>query len=270
MAGLLRPGNAGSNTADDHIDAFEMASAALPALPAQVKLVVRADTAGRTHRFLDYLRQAGVGFSVGFEVNDKVRTAIRALADDAWVPATRQNGERREGAAAAEITSRLDLSKYPDRSRVIVRREPLHPGAQQTLFDIAGARFTAFPTDQPDTDLAGLDRVHREHAHVEDRIRGAKDTGARNLPCETFERNQVWLQLVMMAQDLMVWTQVLTFDGQLRLAEPATLRYMVLHAPARIVRSGRKLKLRAQHDWPWAAQPVAAFRRLDALPAPAT
>jgi DDE family transposase len=80
----------------------------------------------------------------------------------------------------------------------------------------------------------------------------------------------VWLALVMMAQDLMVWAQVLTFDGRLRLAEPATLRYMVLHAPARIVRSGRKLKLKIQHDWPWAAQLVAAFGRLDALPAPAT
>jgi hypothetical protein len=152
------------------------------------------------------------------------------------VQAIRQSGEKREGAAVAEITDRLDLGKYPAGSRVIVRREPLHPGAQQTLWDVAGARFTAFLTDQPDTDLAALDCVHREHAHMQDRIRGAKDTGARNLGCETFERNQVWLALVMMAQDLMVWTQVLTFDGRLRLAEPATLRYMVLHAPARIVR----------------------------------
>ena len=125
-------------------------------------------------------------------------------------------------------------------------------------------------TDHTDTDLAELDRDHQEHAHVEDRIRGAKDTGARNLPCETFERNNVWLQLVMMAQDLMVWTQALTLDGKLRRAEPATLRYMLLHAPARIVRSGRRVKLKIQHDWPWAAHLVAAFRRLDALPLPAT
>ncbi|MGH8905232.1 MAG: hypothetical protein ACRD0K_01615 [Egibacteraceae bacterium] len=86
----------------------------------------------------------------------------------------------------AEVTGQLDLSAYPQGSRVIVRREPLHPGAQQTLFDVDGKRFTAFLTDQPGTDLAGgdqpdhgcdladLDRVHREHAHVEDRIRGAK------------------------------------------------------------------------------------------------
>jgi hypothetical protein len=153
----------------------------------------------------------------------------------------------------AEITDALDLSGCPQGFRVVVRREPLHPGAAQTLFDVDGERFTAFMTDQPDADLAELDRVHREHAHVQDRIRGAKDTGARNLPCET-----------------MVWTQALILDGQLRLAEPSALRYKLLHVPAWIVRSGWRTKLRVQHDWPWAAQLVAVFKRLDALPLPAT
>jgi hypothetical protein len=131
------------------------------------------------------------------------------------------------------------------------------------------SRFTAFLTDQPDPDLAALDTRHRAHAHVEDRIRGAKDSGARTLPCDTFERNAVWLQLVLMAQDLMVFTQVLTLDGDLRLAEPQQLRYKLLHAPARIVRSGRRLRLRIQHDWPWAKELVAAFARLWALLLPA-
>jgi hypothetical protein len=270
LGGMLRSGNAGSNTAADHIDCFEACLAALPCLPAEVELVVRADTAGCTHGFLDYVRQAGVGFSVGFPVTADVRDAIRGTPDDAWVPATRQSGEIREGAAVAEITGRLDLSKYPEGSRVIVRREPLHPGAQLTIADIDGVRFTAFLTDRPDADLALLDVRHREHAHVEDRIRGAKDTGARNLPCDTFERNAVWLQLVMMAQDLLVHTQTLTLDGKLRTAEPKTLRYQLLHTPARISRSGRRLLLRIQHDWPWAKQLVAAFNRLWALPAPAS
>jgi hypothetical protein len=51
LAGLLRPGNSGSNTAGDHIEVFEMALAALPDLPEKVRLVVRADTAGCTTDF---------------------------------------------------------------------------------------------------------------------------------------------------------------------------------------------------------------------------
>jgi hypothetical protein len=130
---------------------------------------------------------------------------------------------------------------------VIARREPLHPGAQLTIDDIDGwvHRVPHRPGKQ---DLAVLDVRHRGHAHVEDRIRGAKDTGARNLPCDTLERNAVWLQLVMMAQDLLAHTQVLTLDGKLRVAEPKTLRYQILHTPARITRSGRRLFLQLAHD----------------------
>jgi hypothetical protein len=315
LVALHRPGNAGSNTAADHIEVLEMALGALPELPRQVMLVVRTDAAGATHDFLHYARQAGAEFSVGFSITEPVRKAIRTLDDADWAPALRQSGEQREGAAVAEITASpwVSLDGYPQGCRLLVRREPLHPGAQQTLFDIPGARFTAFLTDQPDPPgdlaayappgrdplddvlagdalagdalagdaladelagggaggLAGLDLAHRQHAHVEDGIRGAKDTGARNLPCETFERNAVWLQLVMMAQTLMAWTQALTLDGELRLAEPQSLRYKLLHTPARVSRSGRKMRLRIQHDWPWAAQLVAAFDRLWALPLPA-
>ena len=271
LAAMLRPGNAGSNTADDHIDVFEAALWQLDGLvPDGVRLVARADTAGCTHAFLDYLRQAGVGFSVGYPIDAHVRQAIRGLRDGAWVPATRQTGDAREGAHVAEITDQLDLAGYPVGSRVLVRREPLHPGAQQTLHDVDGARFTAFLTDQPDTDLAVLDTRHRARARVEDRIRGAKDTGARNLPCDTFARNAVWLQLVLAAQDLMCFMANLCLDGDLRVAEPARLRYQLLHVPARIVATGRRVILRLQHDWPWAQQLLTAFARLRRLPLPAT
>jgi hypothetical protein len=270
LAGMLRPGNAGSNTAADHIDVFEAAIDQLGDLPDGVAVVVRADTAGCTHDFLAYLRAAGVGFSVGYALSAAVRTAIRALHGDAWTPALTQDGAVREGAAAAEITDQLDLAQWPSGARVIVRREPLHPGAQQTLDDIDGCRFTAFLTDQTDADIAVLERRHRAHARVEDRIRGAKDSGLRNLPCDTFERNAVWLQLILASQDLMVFTQALTLDGELRRAEPAGLRYKLLHAPARLVRSGRRWTLRIQRDWPWAADLLAAFSRLRNLPRPAT
>ena len=270
LGGQLRPGNAGSNTADDHSDVFEVALDQLGELPDAVRLVVRADTAGCTHGFLAYLREAKVGFSVGYAVTAPVRDAIRALDEAAWRPALTQDGEPRDGAGVAELTGQLDLDGWPSGARVLVRREPLHPGAQQTLDDIDGCRFTCFLTDQQDADIVVLEARHRAHARVEDRIRGAKDTGARNLPCDTFARNAVWLQLVLAAQDVTTFLQVLTLTGELRRAEPATLRYQLLHVPARLVRSGRTWTMRIQHDWPWAGDLLAAFARLRGLPQPAT
>jgi hypothetical protein len=270
LGGTLRPGNAGSNTAGDHVDVFEAALDQLGELPEEVRVLVRADTAGCTKDFLSYLRAAGVGFSVGYAVGEAVKDAIRALADDAWTPALAQDGKVRDGAAVAELTDALELGQWPDGARVIVRREPLHPGAQQTLDDVDGCRFTAFLTDQSDPDVAVLELRHRAHARVEDRIPGAKDSGLRNLPCDTFERNAVWLQLVLTAQDVMTFTQALTLDGRLRLAEPAALRYQLLHAPARMVRSGGRFTMRIQRDWPWADDLLAAFARLRSLPLPAT
>ena len=269
LAAMLRPGNAGANNAADHIAVFDAAMDQLD-LPDEVSVLVRTDSAGATHDFVDHVRAAGVRFSVGFAVTARVRDAIRSVDDAAWVAAVRQNGDLREGAAAADITAAVDVSGWPAGARLIVRREPLHPGAQQTIDDIDGARFTCFLTDQTDTDLAALDARHRAHARVEDRIRGAKDTGARNLPCDTFARNAIWLQLVLAAQDLMTFTQTLTLDGDLRVAEPATLRYQLLHAPARITFPQRRPTLRIERTWPWVDILVAAFKRLRALPRPAT
>ena len=141
---MLRPGNAGANNAADHIEVFDAARAQLPELPARLRRLVRADTAGATHDFLDHvtgLEQAtGVRwhFSVGFPITADVRDAIRNLDDDAWVAATRQDGRIRDKAHVAEIThsEHIDISGWPDGSRLLVRREPLHPGAQQTIDDI--------------------------------------------------------------------------------------------------------------------------------------
>lgn len=175
LAGMLRPGNAGANNAADHVTVFDEAVWALPDLPAGVRRLVRTDSAGCSHVFLEHVRQVGWEFSVGFALAPEVKDAIRAPPADAWVCAITQHGEVREGAHVAELTGRFDLSGWPEGSRLLVRREPLHPGAQQTLDDIDGYRFTAFLTDQPETDVAVLDARHRAHARVEDRIRHAKD-----------------------------------------------------------------------------------------------
>jgi Transposase DDE domain group 1 len=49
-------------------------------------------------------------------------------------------------------------------------------------------------------------------------------------------------------------------------AEPKTLRYRLLHVAARVVRHARRIILRRQRSWPWAAELARAFTRLRALP----
>ena len=161
------------------------------------------------------------------------------------------------------------LVGYPPGIRVIVRRERPHPGAQLDAFEEAdGWRYTAFATDTRVGQLARLDARHRAHARVEDRIRCAKDTGLDHFPSRSFAINQAWLSVVMLAVDLIAWTQHLLLSGDLAKAEPKTLRYRLLHVAARLTRGQRRLWLRIQRTWPWARDLAAAFARLAALPVP--
>jgi hypothetical protein len=267
LAGVLRAGNAGSNTVVDHCDVLELALAQLPVDPQQVPTLARSDSAGATHGFVAALRDAGIMFSVGFDLTEPVRQAVLALPAVAWAPARTQDDERRDGAEVAELHG-LDLSAWPAGTRAIVRRERPHPGAQLSFSDADGHRFQVFVTDQPDADVADLERRHRGHARVEDRIRTGKDTGLRNLPFADFQRNEVWLELVLVAQDLLAWTQLICLDGDLAVAEPKTLRYRLLHVAARVARHARRTYVRLQANWPWVRQLAAAFARVDALPAP--
>jgi hypothetical protein len=209
----------------------------------------------------------GVGFSVGFDLDSRVRAAILALPADAWVAAIDADGGDRDGAQVAELaTLDLPVAGWPPGTRAICRRERPHPGAQLTFTDADGWRFQVVITDQPDPNIAQLELRHRQHARVEDRIRGAKATGARTLPFDRWRRNAVWLQLVLLAPDLVGWAQALLLDGALAVAEPKTLRYRLWHVAGRISRHARRLRLRLQRTWPWPADLVRAFSRLDALP----
>jgi len=266
LAGRLRAGNAGSNTAEDHVEVLCDALEQLPDEALDEEILVRTDIGGATHEFTGACRDAAIRFTVGYELTEPVRQAILALPRSRWQPAIDADEAQREGAWVAELTEAVELSGWPERTRLICRRERPHPGAQLSFQDRDGHRFTCFLTDQDDADIAALELVHRRRARVEDRIRCAKDTGLENLPFHDFVPNEVWLELVLIAQDLFTWAQSLLLSGELRLAEPKRLRQRLLHVAARIVRSGRKTRLRLPRDWPWAEALVRAFTRLRALP----
>lgn len=280
LAGVLRPGNAGANTAADHITVVDAALAQIPdAHRHGTEILIRADGAGSSKAFLAHVRghrEQGVacGFSVGWAITARERTAITAIPESIWVAAIDSAGGLREGAHVAEITGLLAaaaLGGHPEGTRVIVRRERPHPGAQLSLFEESdGWRYTAFATDTPVGQLPFLDARHRAHARVEDRIRCGKDTGLNRFPSRDYAINTAWLTAVMIAADLIAWTQTLLLTGDLAKAEPKTLRYRLLHVAARLTRGARRLRLRIDQHWPWAQQLAAAFERLAALPAPMT
>jgi Transposase DDE domain group 1 len=230
---------------------------------------VRCDSAGATHGFAAACRGAGVGFSFGHPVDARVQDAVDTLnLGQGWYPAIDTNGGIRDGAWVAEATGLVDLSGWPTGTRLILRKERPHPGAQLRFTDTDGMRVTAFITDTvPGAvpgQLAGLELRHRQHARVEDRIRELKAAGLRNLPCQSFDSNAAWLEIVLAAADLVAWAQLIGFTEHPELArcEIDTFRYRVLHVAARITRGARQLRLRLDATWRWAAAIATAWQAI--------
>jgi hypothetical protein len=266
LAVLLRPGNAGSDTAADHIEATRLGLAQLPARLRR-RALIRADSAGGTHEFLAWLARPGrrLPYSVGFTITDDIQDAILKIPARAWTPAYDSDREVRPGAWVAELTGLLDLANWPAGMRVIVRKERPHPGAQLRFTDTGGHRFTCFATSTKGGQLADLELRHRRRARCEDRIRCAKDTGLRSLPLQGYAQNQIWCEIVALACDLLAWTQMLALTGEARRWEPKRLRLRLFACAGRIVRGSRRLRLRIAASWPWATEITTAITRLQAL-----
>ena len=257
LAIMLRPGNAGSNTASDHIEATRLALAQLPR-HLRRRVLVRADSAGGTHEFLKWLTAGSrrLHYSVGMTITQDIQDAIGKVPAGAWTPAYDGDGEVRKGAWVADITGLLDLDGWPARMRVIARKERPHPGAQLRFTDIDGHRFTCLATDAKRGQLADLELRHRRRARCEDRrrIRCAKDTGLRNLPLKGFAQNQVWCEIVALACELLAWMQMIALAGPARGWEPKRLRLRVFAVAGRLVPRGGSLAAcgcGSLNAWPW-------------------
>jgi hypothetical protein len=275
LAARLRPGNAGANTTTDHLEVLGAAIAQIPRAHRK-HLLVRSDGAGASHGLLDWLtglntiRGRRVDYSIGFAVTEALRQAIVLVPATVWTPAINAEGGVRAGGDVAELTGLLDLTRWPPGMRVIVRRERPHPGAQLSLLEESdGYRYQALVTNTAIGQLAFLEARHRAHARVEDRIRHAKDSGLGRFPSRDFAINTAWLSTVAIAADLVAWLRLLALTGPLATVEPKTLRYRLLHVPARLTRSARRRTLRLPATWPWVTDLVAVFARIAAIPQPA-
>lgn len=267
LAAMLRPGKANANDAADQIAVLD---AALAQLPEQVRsqVLVRGDTGSGVKEFVWHVHNLGLQYSVGIYARQPVLDALAALPRRAWRAALDADGRPRQGAQVAELTRWLPatFTGWPPGMRIIARRERPHPGAQLRITDHEGWRITLFATNTSGGRLAQLEVRHRQRARAEDRIRGLKDTGMTNLPLQAFAKNQIWLELVQLAAELLTWTQLLAWPDQpARTWEPKRLRLRILAVAGRLITTGRRRILRLSRRWPWTDLITSAHRRLAAL-----
>ena len=272
LAIMLRQGNAGSNTAADHITAITDALTQLPGharTRGSKKILVRTDGAGGTKAFIEWLTTQRLAYSIGFTLPQNTPQLLARIARNVWAPALDAHDEVRDGAWVAELTGLMDLTGWPQGMRVIVRKERPHPGAQLRFEDVNGMRITAFVTNTRIGQLADLELRHRRRARCEDRIRVAKDTGLRNLPLKAFAQNQIWCAIVALASDLLAWMGMLALTThEARRWEPKRLRLRLFTIPAVITRTARRTWLRLNERAPWATLTALAITTLRARAAP--
>jgi hypothetical protein len=278
----LRPGDAGSNTAADHISVLRAAIRQVPAVH-QRKVLIRIDGAGASHKVTDWIA-SGDGhasftwqYSTGFTMTEIHEQAIARLGESVWEPTIEvAGGDLRPNGQVAELSGLLELAGWPG-VRILARRE--HPAAKHaralTVFEQArGYRYQLLATNTPDRPGRGiqwLEARHRGHVHVETRgVEAAKDSGLRRMPSKRYPINQAWCQAIETATDLRRWLQLLALHDQDELtdAEPGTLRFRFLAVPARLVSHARRKILRIPPDWPWASAITHAWDRIHALPIP--
>ena len=253
--GMLRPGNAGANSVADHFTVLDAAVAQLPADIASghrdgddVSMVrrvvqVRTDSAGCSTRFAAGCRARHIGFAVVASSNANIHKGISRIQHDnsRWQPARRRSGDTAQRSHVAEITDLVDLSNWPAGTRLIVRREHLHEGAQRSLFPSLQYRYWGRYTDNTGTPVE-LDAHMCDHAHVEDHIKRLKDSGLERFPFTDLDANRAWMQLVCLAADLvryLVPTPVLHRRTRHRRTEATPLEPVAHTRPHRAPRRTR-------------------------------
>ena len=182
LDGILRPGNAGSNTGADQVAAIEAALEQLPPRGDGGEILVRGDSAACVHAVADFCREGDIRFSVGHELSAEVREAIGEVPDDAWVGAISQDG--------------VPVAEHPDppprglRRRVDRPRRPLHLAASLAADMPARARPPRRPA-QPDRHrwLASPVLPHRPGCRGH---RRARPPPPRPRPCRAADRGWRW------------------------------------------------------------------------------
>jgi DDE family transposase len=216
--------------------------------------LLRADSGFWSNRTFEKLDRAGWQFSIGVRMQPHVRGAIDQIPENAWV--TLEDYPDSSIAQIAETTL--------GRRRLVIRRvrRLTQQGELLALWD-----HYAFLTNRLD-ELKTVEAEHRQHAVVELCIRDLKDQALAHFPSGRFFANAAWTVIATLAHNLLRWIQTIGLPAS-STRTAATLRRRLLWLPGRLVRSGRRTRLRMPARWPWAAQFLCALEQLRALPPPA-
>jgi len=185
-----------------------------------------------------------VRFTVGWTITADDETAIARLPAGAWSDSLCQDGTATSTAHVAELTGWRYQIVATDLTRIAGV-----PGSRQPRW---------------------LDCPHRAHVGVEDQVRVGKAMGLRNLPSKAWTVNRGWVLACNLAADLAAWTRLLGLHDQpdLAHAEPGTLRYRLLHVPAKLATHARQRVPSISDTGPWADAFTCCWQRLTQLPPP--
>ncbi|GAA4847642.1 IS1380 family transposase [Kitasatospora terrestris] len=224
-------------------------------------VIVRADSQFYNADVVAACRRANAGFSVTVRMNPNVAAAISAIGKDAWTPirypeafVDPDTGELVSDAEVAEIpytafTGRRKAEHTT--ARLIVRRvrrlNAETAAGQGELF--TAWRYHPVFTDSPFATLQA-ELHHRRHATVEQVIADGKGSALAHLPSGNFQANNAWLTLWAITHNLLRAAGSLAGTFHAR-ATTATLRAHLIHVPARLARSARRLTLHLPDRWPW-------------------
>lgn len=226
------------------------------------QVTVRADSAFYSRKFINACVDHDVAFSVTVKLFPAIRRAIEAIEDQDWTPIPYWLDN---GADVAETTyTAFAGTRDAIKLRLVVRRVRPTPGSQLAL-DVVHD-YHPMVTNRAD-DLVDVEADHRAHAVIELAIRDLKAGGLAHCPSGVFTANAAWLGLAVLAHNLGRWTLKAAGPTWQR-ATVASLQSKLVAMPARLVHTGRQLKLRAPTNWPWREAFTAALARIAAIPAP--
>jgi hypothetical protein len=268
----LRQGKTGSPKGAARIVGDALATLRRTGTAGAARPLLRADSAFYGHATIGTAIKAGADVSVTVRMDPAVKAAIATITDDAWTTIGYTDAIRDETTGAwiskAEVAE-VPFTAFRSRKkaeriegRLVVRRIPdLNPKnvEQPTLFDTFRHHAFFTTTDKDVMDTVVADKTHRGHAIIEQVHADLKAGPLAHLPSGVFTANSAWLVLAVIAFNLTRTAGILADRaGRLARATTATIRRTLIHVPARLARSARRITLHLPEAWPW----QTAFERL--------